>query len=486
MLSALTMLLAVAASSQIHTRLLVEDPALLTSSAGTGTLLATLGNQLNYALQAQPQGLGYVAFSPTPPSGPDTINGIPVEIDLANFAWVLEAAPFDSQGELTWSTFLPENLNPGTSLWTQAAALDPITGLLHLSNGVRLDIVPPDPGNLPLLPAGQHVGVTYTPPLPAAQAPLDLAFLESLAHRADAATLHTAWNDIELSPGKYTTANLEAELQQNAALGLRTLVVLETINGELLEVPSDLVDPQAPDQLAPGLAWDSPAIAARFATMLDLIAPLVVAYDGYFLSVGHEVDRYLAVHPSDLGSFVNFTDAARTHVHGTLPKLSVGVTLTANEALSGGPNLPALLTASDNLAFTYFPLKADHSAADPLTPLSDVPLLAALVAPHPLVLQAVGYGSGATPVPLAGGSPTKQATFTRSLFEALSLVPKARATIFGRLSDLTGPELTELRFVTGSGDANFIENRRTTGMRLATDGSAKPSWSEFLLGLDSL
>jgi len=486
MLAALLLPLALAASGPSHTRMIVEDPALLTSSSGTNVLQATLGNQLDYKLFAQPQGLAFVAFSTTPPLAPSAIGGVPVAVDLSNFGFALEAAPFDANGQLVWSTFVPDNLVAGTSIWTQSAAFDPTTGQIHLANGVRLDIVPPIPANLPLLPAGQHVGVDYYAPLPAAQPVLDLAFVESLVHGADTTSLRISWSDIEVSPGKYSTAAIEAQLQQNVATGQRTLLILETVNGNLLEIPSDLVDPLHPDQLAPGMTWDSFNVASRFMILLDVVSPLLVANDGYFLSVGHEVDQYLAANPSELTAFANFVDTARTHVHATQPKLALGVTMTTAGALAAGGTLAAMQAASDNVAFTYFPLMADGTAEDPMVPSMDLPALTALVAPYPLILAEVGYGSGFDPMPLGGSTQAKQATFTKSLFETLSTLPKARVAIWGHLADLTAPELVELGLQSGNNDPDFLENRGTIGLRSAIDGAAKPSWTEYLLGLDSL
>lgn len=486
MLSSLFLMLASFQSPSTMTSFVVSDPSLLIDSASTGVLAGALGNQLDFAIDGTPSGWVFLAFSPTPPFGAGSIGGVPIEVDLATVGYLLQGLQLDPTGHLTYATFVPDNLPTGISIWTQAAVVAPADLAIQLSGGVRIDLVQPNPSDLPLLELGRHAGVRFSTSGSTHQAALDAAYLESLTHGCDTYTLHIAWDEIEVAPGVYDPAPLLTKLQLIGQTGHEILLVLETIDGRVLRLPSDLLDPADPTHLAPRITWASQSVNSRFSVILDFVAASLADHNGFFLSVGNEVDLYLDDHPEQLSGFAVFVSNARDHVHATQPKLAVGVTLTAEGALQQGATQQQMAAASDLLAFTYFPLAPGFVAASPMVPLGDLPSLSALVAPFPLLLQEVGYGSGALPLPTAGASLEKQALFFENVFDAMLTLPKLRFVLVEGLADLGTKDLAELANEHDNYDPAFLENRATVGLLTDLDASAKPAWAEFLAGLDSL
>ena len=468
------------------TTLVVGDPSLGIDSSTTGVLTGALGNQLNFHVDGAPLGLGFLVFSPSPPFGAGSIGGIPIEVDLATLGFLVQGQQLSPAGFLGHSSQVPSTLASGTSIWTQAAVLDPLDRAIQLSNGVRIDLVPSDPADLPVLELGRHVGLSHSFWGSHVQAVLDDAYDAALAHGNDAYTLCVPWNSIEIAPGVYDSSKLLTDLHRVANLGQDVLLVLETIDGLELRLPSDLTDPTDPTHLAPGLTWSSYEVESRYHFLLDFVTPLLASNGGFYLSLGNEVDLYFERQPTELSAFGSFVRNARTHVHATQAKLAVGVTLTANGALSGSPSQAQLAPVCDLIAYTYFPQGSGGKAAEPRVPLVDFPALALLAAPHPLILQQVGYGSGLSPMSASSSSLEKQRLFVASCFDAMRLVPKLRYFVLDGLEDPSDQKLDEIASEHADRTPEFLDNRGSVGLRFFFTGWAKPAWSEYLQGLDDL
>ncbi|QDU66076.1 hypothetical protein [Engelhardtia mirabilis] len=466
--------------------LTVADPHLGTSSGLGATLDACIGSELDFQLQGPFGQVGLLAISGNPAApGGGIPGGFPLVVDPTTAIFPV-AGPFNALGHLNWSTPLPVSLPAGANLYCQGAGIEPATGALSLSNPVVLTTFLPEPGDLPLLSPGTHVGLIYSDPPLSALAVMDAAWSECLAAGVDGFELAISWSDIEVAPGIYDTTYLDTLLILLQIAGLETFLNVATIDTVNLSLPADLVDPSDPQELAPGLTWDHPLVVLRFREVLDRVAPLLVERDGFFLSVGNEVDTYLGSRPEQQVPYASFVAAAADYTHQLEPKLGVGSTVTLN-ALFQTPALFELLRqVGDNVPFTYYPVNGDGTVMDPSVVPGHIAAMAAAVAPRPLILQELGYPSGWQQLGGIGSSLERQRQFVENAFAAFASAGNVRFASFLQLGDWGPAELALFQLYYGITDPLFLEFLGSLGFREHFTGAPKPAYDQFLFGLAGL
>ncbi|MEM7202499.1 MAG: hypothetical protein AAF628_19665 [Planctomycetota bacterium] len=351
------------------------------------------------------------------------------------------------------------------------------------SSGAGLAV---EPSTLPLLAAGQHVGIAYSTPTPAARAALDAAFGECIAAGVSTHELSFSWAELESSPGVLDTSTLTRTLVRTQTSGLASYLVIKTIDGSTLSLPADLVHADDPNELAAGLTFHHPAVLARLDALIDAVAPLLVLSGGFYLSVGDGVDGWLASRPEHLSGFAAFVTSARARARGHDARLAVGATLRFSSIVLADQVLSAVRTASDVVAFTYYPLKPDLAVRSPDVVAADLATMRQAAQPAPLVLQAIGYPSGWSGAPTNGSSPELQRQFVANVFAAIAQDPGIRYVSFRQLADWSRSEVTRLaetHAVTAPGLPEFLA---TLGLREHADGAAKPAYAQFLRGLSGM
>ena len=335
---------------------------------------------------------------------------------------------------------------------------------------------------LPLLNGTSLVGVVYSGTDPAATTTLDAAFAECVAAGADTYQLSVTWASLESAPGTVDVSTLRTLLTTVHATGLRPYLLLKTIDTSTLTLPADLTDPAHADQLAPGLSFNSPTVITRFSAVLDQVVPLLIAQSGFALSVGNEVDPWLATHAAQQTPFLAFLDAARQHAHGLDPRLAITATCTAG-ILDTDPTLFAsLLARSDAACFTYYPLDATFTVREPTVVAADLARLVTAAGDRQVLLQEAGYPSGYAPGPGNGSTLTKQADFVTAVFTALAAQPRIRFCSFLHLADYTPADVATFSAYYGSTAPLFVEFLSTLGLRTSS-GAAKPAYQALLNGL---
>tara|TARA_R110002073_G_scaffold66506_2_gene165953 strand:+ start:7105 stop:8229 length:1125 start_codon:yes stop_codon:yes gene_type:complete len=344
---------------------------------------------------------------------------------------------------------------------------------------------PPAASTLPLLGAGPHVGLIYSAPAPAAQPTLDAAFNLAINNGLRGYELSIPWSRLEQVAGVIDTAYLNNLLSNVSNAGLVPYLVIPTVDTNQLALPTDLVDPGDSTQLAPGLTFDDPAIVNRMHVLLDEVVPRLVAHGGFYLSVGNEVDVWLAANPAAEGHFANFMDDARMHAQSIDTRLAVGATVTYGVIANDLTLLQLLQTASDNMAFTYYPLNPDFTVRNPNQVAGDLATMLAAVAPDPLLLQEVGYPSGYS-IPTNGSSEELQRQFVQAIFSALVGQPRIRFCSMLHLADWSSAELDTFQTYYGINDPLFREYLGSLGLREHATGNAKTAWTQFIQGLNSL
>lgn len=360
-----------------------------------------------------------------------------------------------------------------------------VMGAFVLSSGAPLAAQGGSAAGLPLLPAGTHVGIVYTDPQPEAANALDDVFGQTIAAGVDVYELSLYWSLLEPQPGMVDTSLLTQFLAILDRIDLIPYLGIQTIDTVRLAMPPDLVDPADPARLAPGLSFDDPALLARWGAVLDAVVPLLVGQGGFFLSVGNEVDPWLAAHPDQVEPFLRFVDFSREHVQALAPQMGVGVTITAGGVAAGYGFIPDLLARGDAAVFTYYPLNADYTVRDPSVVAGDVAGLVGAAGNLPVLLQEAGYPSGYLPEPSNGSSVELQRQFVAALFEAVSAQPQIRMVSFLQLSDWPEAACDYFLGYYGSSDPVFREYLCSLGL-YTYDEQAKPAYAEFLAGLARL
>ncbi|MFO0586760.1 MAG: hypothetical protein U0441_04445 [Polyangiaceae bacterium] len=204
-----------------------------------------------------------------------------------------------------------------------------------------------------------------------------------------------------------------------------------------------------------------------------------------FVTLGRDVDVYLAAHPSERAAFVAFAKEAaayaRSHA-GAASDLAVGVAFSP-DAPKSEPAFPELVDASDVLGFSYFPGLGTYETDATSGVVGAVTSLADAAMNKPIVLQAVGAPSD----PLAGGADATQQAFFTTLFGAIG----ARRSAFALVS------VTELHDAPASACAAWVASQGdapdaaltayacSLGV-LTTDGTPKPAWGAVIAGAAAL
>ncbi|MCC6805421.1 MAG: hypothetical protein IT319_21255 [Anaerolineae bacterium] len=238
---------------------------------------------------------------------------------------------------------------------------------------------------------------------------------------------------------------------------------VQVINTTAKETPADLLD----------VPFDHPQMLRRFEALFDAILA-ALDHDARYLSIGNEVDVYLANY-RDWDAYKAFYDGAVAYVHQVAPEIQVGVTVTYKGLLDYTDEVLRLNQNSDVLIVTYYPLGVAFTADNPDAPLTDFPMMIELAGGRPVVLQEVGYPSA----DLLDGSQAEQAQFVRSVFAAWEAAGGAIPFLdFFLLHDLSDDFCSELEAYYGLSHPNFHAYLCTLGLR-AADGAPKLAWDAF-------
>src|SRR5262249_24747108 len=147
------------------------------------------------------------------------------------------------------------------------------------------------------------------------------------------------WNKLEPSPGTFALSDLLGSVSYFADQKHDTvLVTIRTLDTTARKLPADLTTAR----------FDDPQLRRRFHALLDTLRPHLahVAY----LSLGNEVDVYLATHPDEWEGYTRFIREAVTYVHTILPGAKTGVTVTAGGMLGANSAKVVALTAPDDVS----------------------------------------------------------------------------------------------------------------------------------------
>jgi hypothetical protein len=316
-------------------------------------------------------------------------------------------------------------------------------------------------------PSSDHriLGITANPrpvPPPTQQ---DAINAETLVANAGArgAVLTFKWNELETSPGVFSLPTIQNSITYSTSQGFVIYLGIQLINTVAREIPSDLQ----------GTAWNDPVMETRFHALLDAIRPYLNSQVQY-ISIGNEVDVYLAANPAEWAAYQSFYENALAYIHSTLPGVQVGVTSTFTGA-SGGqkPNVIQLNTMSDVWIFTYYPIGVGFVPNGPQSPIADFVTMRSMAGNHPVVLQEVGYPTST----VISSSESDQATYVSNVFQAWQSGSQQMPFLnYFALHDLTPTFCSSLAQYYGDPtDPAFQAYLCSLGLH-HDDGTVKPAW----------
>jgi hypothetical protein len=272
------------------------------------------------------------------------------------------------------------------------------------------------------------------------------------------------WAELEPSPGRYSFGSVSSFMSAAAGVNLPVSYTLRIIDTVARDVPPDLRNTD----------WGDPRMRTRALALVEAVAPLLKDRVRR-LSVGYEVDGYLAKHPFEVDGFTALHATIKARLKELLPGTEVSSTLTFSGIASLAGQLKTLNSQLDFLSLTYCPLHPDFTVMDPSVVPSDFGGMKQAAAGRRIVLQEIGYPTA----PATGGSEDKQAEFYRLSFEEINRDPGAFAAVnFMNLADLSRDSARQFanfyRFHTPA----FEGVLQSMGL-FNESGEAKKAWSIF-------
>jgi hypothetical protein len=335
---------------------------------------------------------------------------------------------------------------------------------------------------LPLLPAGQHIGIVYSGPTYDAGETLGNAFGEALMAGATGYEISIHWSDLEPSPGQYDLSLLEENLAIIRSLDMVPYVVIRSIDTNVLSMPSDLADG---NELLEGRHFDDPLIIERYHALMDQVVPLVVQSNGFFIAVGNEVDIWLSFHEDEWEPYVNFVVATRQHIQSIEPQMGVGANITFEGVVDNEPFVQDILAVSDAASYSYYPMRSNFTPFDPSAVSEHIAMFVETAGDLPILFQEIGYPSGYLPDPNNQSSVEMQAGFVTEMFAAIEAHPQIRFVSFQHLGDWEDEVCDFFLDYYGSHAAPFREFLCTLGY-YTSHGEKKPAFDAFMAGLAGL
>lgn len=365
--------------------------------------------------------------------------------------------------------------------------------------GTVTDTSTAPPIDLPILPAGNHLGVWpgYEAPPEETAAALEDHRQRALSSGMRIARVHVGWDQLELAPGRFDTSQLVEELGAATADGLAVHLLIETVDSDGLSLPSDLVVEGEPYGLVDGRRLDDPLIVDRFTALLDAVLPVLDRHEVFAISVANEPDCYLDdVDPDSpegvawVESLAGFLASARERVQESHPEIGVAMTLRQGSLEKGIDTLGPVIEAGDVAVFNYYCQDLSFQVQPASVVSDELEELVSASSGRPIVLQELGCPAGSTPSTI-GATEAQQADFYAEVGRWMASRQEIRAAFAFQMVDWS-PELSaayaQAYAEAGYPDlgAQIAEILGTIGLLRYTDGSERPAWDTFEAALSQI
>jgi hypothetical protein len=312
----------------------------------------------------------------------------------------------------------------------------------------------------PLPRSNRLLGIDVTIPR---EGSYDDAFRVARSAGMEFTTLSLGWDELEPAPGLYDDELLDAANAFYPLTGTKLALTITVIDTVTLRMPPDL----------DGRAFDDAEVVSRFNALLQHVLERLSDVDVFVLSIGNEVDSYLADDELLWQQYTEFFRQTAEHARELRPGMDVGVKMQfrglTRDAIEQAQTLNE---CSDAVLVTYYPLKDDFAVRPPWQVDADLGEVAALYPDRTVMLLECGYPSGAE----VGSSEELQADFVRQTFAAWDhRALWLRVVCFTWLHDRSPGDVDSFSRYYGSEDEQFLEFLGTLGLR-TFDGHSKAAF----------
>lgn len=272
------------------------------------------------------------------------------------------------------------------------------------------------------------------------------------------------WDEVETAKGNFASEFAATANQVYPPTGTAIVLSLNPIDTSSSRVPKHLER----------FAWDSPERIESFNRWFDWTMKQLASADVLAVSIGNEVDAWLAEHPEEIAGYGAFFKATREHIRKAHPKVAVGCKMTFSGRRGPlGQSLSQIDETADALMLTYYPLDENFQVRPVSEVSGDFTAIVQLAGDRPIHLLEAGYPSGSA----CGSSLEQQAQFIDALFSAWDEhLAQVKFVNLVWTCDLPQPQVDELTKYYRVKLPAFREYLATLGLRTSS-GKNKPAFA---------
>lgn len=233
----------------------------------------------------------------------------------------------------------------------------------------------------------------------------EVAFGEAKAAGIQFVELAQQWDEVELSPGSLKSPFLKIANELYPAFDTALVLSINPIDTSSLRVPKHLA----------GKPFDSAEVIRGFNRFVDFVFAGLPDATIIAVSIGNEVDGWLANDAQKWSEYARFVAAVSKHIKTTQPGIPIGAKTTwPATVVTHRSEIEVINRAADAIMATYYPLNDDFTVRPPTVVKNELSQLVKIAGDKPVFLLETGYPSGSENT----SSEPQQAEFIEAVFAA--------------------------------------------------------------------
>ncbi len=233
----------------------------------------------------------------------------------------------------------------------------------------------------------------------------EVAFGEAKAAGIQFVELAQQWDEVELSPGTFKSPFLKIANEFYPASNTSLVLSINPIDTSRPRVPKHLV----------GKPFDSVEVIREFNVFVDFVFAGLPNAKIIAVSIGNEVDGWLADDAEEWSQYTRFVEAVSKHIKAIHPGIPIGVKTTWRAIVNTHKReIEAMNRVADAIMVTYYPLNDDFTVRPPTVVGTELSQLVQIAGNKPVFLLETGYPSGINNL----SSEQQQAEFIEAVFAA--------------------------------------------------------------------
>lgn len=233
----------------------------------------------------------------------------------------------------------------------------------------------------------------------------DVAFDEAKTAGIQFVELAQQWDEVSLSPGKFRSSFLKIANDFYPASNTSIVLSINPIDTSSLRVPKHLMNKP----------FDDTEFIREFNQFVDFIFAGLPDATIIAVSIGNEVDGWLADDAQKWTQYAHFVAAVSKHIRTSHPQIPIGVKTTWRAIVDTRKSeISAVNRMADAIMVTYYPLTDEFEVRPPTVVGNDLDQLVRIAGDKPVFLLETGYPSGSD----NKSSERQQAEFIEAIFTA--------------------------------------------------------------------